>query len=311
MRAVRNTPDGPAVIDVAEPSGASIVRVDVVASGICSSDLLGIDMGPEPVTLGHEFSARTPSGEIVAVLPNAPCGSCDQCVEGRVQLCRVLRPTIHGFFRDGGMADSVGVAPSSLVTLPETVDGRDACLVEPLAVALHAVNRLALQPGAQVLVVGAGAIGLCCVAVLRDLGIESAVAARHEHQTRAAEALGARLPGAAEYDAVIEAAGTQSAFDTAVARTRPGGSVALAATYPTGVRFGIEVSLAEVSLVPAFTYGHHHGRREFDDAASLLGRIPELGDVLITHRFPLEDAPEAFRVASDRESGAIKVVLEP
>jgi threonine dehydrogenase-like Zn-dependent dehydrogenase len=236
VRAVRNTPDGPAVVNVPEPSGANLVRVDVVASGICSSDLLGIDMGPEPVTLGHEFSARTQSGEIVAVLPNVPCGACDQCLEGRVQLCRVLRPTIHGFFRDGGMADAVGVAPSSLVTLPETVDGRDACLVEPLAVAL---------------------------------------------------------------------------FDSAVVRTRPGGSVALAAMYPTGVRFGIEVSLAEVSLVPAFTYGHHHGRREFDDAASLLGRIPELADVLITHRFPLEDAPEAFRVASDRGSGAIKVVLEP
>ena len=311
MRAVRNTPNGPAVVDVTEPSGANRVLVDVVASGICSSDLLGIDMGPEPVTLGHEFSARAPSGEIVAVLPNVACGACDQCLEGRVQLCRGLRPTIHGFFCDGGMAEAVAVAPSSLVPLPQTVDGRDACLVEPLAVALHTVNRLALQPGAQVLVVGAGAIGLCCVAVLRDLGIESAVEARHEHQRRAAEVLGAQSAKASEYDAVIEAAGTQSAFDTAVARARPGSSIALAATYPTGVRFGIEVSLAEVSLVPAFTYGHHHGSREFDDAASLLGRIPELADALITHRFPLEDAPEAFRVASDRRSGAIKVVLEP
>ena len=59
MRAVRNTPDGPAVLEVPEPDGPGLVRVDVVASGICSSDLLGIDMGPEPITLGHEFSART------------------------------------------------------------------------------------------------------------------------------------------------------------------------------------------------------------------------------------------------------------
>ena len=137
-----------------------------MASGICSSDLLGVSFGPEPVTLGHEFSARTPTGATVAVLPNAPCGACDLCLAGREQLCRVLRPTIHGFFRDGGMADAVVVEPSSVVALPPGVDGHDACLVEPLAVALHAVHRLDPQAGARVLVVGAGAIGLSCVAVL-------------------------------------------------------------------------------------------------------------------------------------------------
>lgn len=311
MRAVRNTPDGPAVVEVPDPEGPGRVRVEVVASGICSSDLMGIDMGPEPITLGHEFSARTPDGDVVAVLPNVPCGECDQCRDGRDQLCRVLRPTIHGFFRDGGMADAVAVAPSSFVPLPATVDGRDACLVEPLAVALHTVHRIAPEPGSRVLVVGGGAIGLCCVAVLRDLGIEAAIDARHAHQVRAGEALGAEPPDATEYDAVIEAAGTQSALDAAVGRARPGASVGIAATYPVGVRIGIEMSLKEVSLVPAFTYGHHHGRREFDEAAAVLGRIPGLADVLVTHRFPLDDAPEAFRVASDRSAGAIKVVLEP
>lgn len=310
MRAVRHTADGPAVVDVAEPDGPGI-RVAMVASGICSSDLLGINLGPEPITIGHEFSARTPSGEIVAVLPNAPCGHCDQCVDGRDELCRVLLPSVHGFFRDGGMADAVLVDPSSLVALPDGVDGRDACLVEPLAVALHTVHRLAPEPGARVLVIGAGAIGLCCIAVLRDLGLDTAVEARHDHQRNAAEALGARAMGGGEYDAVIEAAGSQTALDSAVARVRPGGSVALAATYPGGVRLGVELSLKEVSLVPAFTYGHHHGRREFDDAAELLGRSPDLPGLVVTHRFPLEEASEAFRVAADRSSGAIKVVLEP
>jgi 2-desacetyl-2-hydroxyethyl bacteriochlorophyllide A dehydrogenase len=308
---VRNTPDGPAVLEVPDPGGPGLVRLEVVASGICSADLLGFDLGPVPVTLGHEFSARTPDGEVVAVLPNVPCGACDQCLAGRDQLCRVLRPTIHGFFRDGGMADAVAVSPASLVPLPAAVDGRDACLVEPLAVALHALHRLDLAPDARVLVVGAGAIGLCCAAVLRDLGVATAVAARHAHQLRAAEVLGVGPAEAVEYDAVIEAAGTQSALDAAVEHAMPNGKVALAATYANGVRVGLEVSMKEISLIPAFTYGHHHGRRDFDVAAEVLGRTPELVDALVTHRFPLEDASEAFRVASDRAAGAIKVVLEP
>ena len=310
MRAVRYTPDGVSVVSVPDPEDSG-VRIDVVASGICSSDLLGVSFTAEPVTLGHEFSGRTPSGETVAILPNAPCGTCDQCTVGREQLCRVLRPTIHGFFRDGGMADAVVVRPSSVVTLPSEVDGRDACLVEPLAVALHAVHRLGPEQGTRVLVVGAGIVGLCCVVVLRDLGVEVDIDARYAHQQRAAEALGAHVGATGEYDGVIEAAGSQSALDEAVQRSRPEGTVAIAAMYGAGVSLGVELSLKEVTLRPAFTYGHHHGRREFDDAAALLGRVPELPGVVVTHRFPLDDAAHAFRVAADRCSGAIKVVLEP
>jgi threonine dehydrogenase-like Zn-dependent dehydrogenase len=310
MRAVRHTSAGPTVVTVPEPEGDG-VRVDVVASGICSSDLLGVSFAPEPVTLGHEFSARTPSGAAVAVLPNAPCGECDRCVAGDDQLCRELRPTIHGFFRDGGMADAVVVRQSSLVPLPSGVDVRDACLVEPLAVALHTAHRLDRRPGERVLVVGAGVIGLSCIAVLRDLGFEVDVEARHPHQQQAAEALGARVGASGEYDGVIEAAGSQRALDGAVEWTRPGGTIAIAATYGAGVTIGVDLSLKEVTLRPAFTYGHHHGRREFDEAAEILGRVPDFPGVVVTHRFPLDVAALAFRVAADRASGAIKVVLEP
>ena len=110
---------------------------------------------------------------------------------------------------------------------------------------------------------------------------------------------------------MIEAAGSQTALDLAVERARPGGAVAIPAMYGAGVTLGVEVSMKEITLLPAFTYGHHHGRREFDDAAAVLGRAPDLADVMITHRFPLADAAHAFRVAADRSSGAIKVVLEP
>ncbi len=69
--------------------------------------------------------------------------------------------------------------------------------------------------------------------------------------------------------------------------------------------------MKEITLVPAFTYGHHEGASEFDMAADLLGRRPDIAATLVTHRFDLEDAAEAFRVAGDRTAPAIKVVLHP
>jgi threonine dehydrogenase-like Zn-dependent dehydrogenase len=66
-----------------------------------------------------------------------------------------------------------------------------------------------------------------------------------------------------------------------------------------------------VRVIPSYTYGHHHGEREFEEAAHLLAAHPELSETIVTHRFPLADAPAAFRTAADRSAGAIKVVIEP
>jgi 2-desacetyl-2-hydroxyethyl bacteriochlorophyllide A dehydrogenase len=309
VHAVRETPDGIAVVDVPEPSGAG-VRVVVAASGICSSDLPGAAW-PRSVTLGHEFSGHTDDGTPVAVLPNVPCGRCDQCGAGRPQLCRNLHATIHGFFRDGGMAESVVVDESCLSPLPAPVDVRDGCLVEPLAVALHTFHRAAAPPTTRVLVGGGGALGLASVAVARSPGHRVDLLARHQFQRAAGEALGAGGDAQAEYDVVVEAAGTQSALDAATERASPGGTIALAGMYGEGVTFGVALAMKEVSLVPAFTYGHHESRREFDVAVEMLAADAAIAEVMITHRFPLEDARRAFATAADRSAGAIKVVLEP
>jgi threonine dehydrogenase-like Zn-dependent dehydrogenase len=310
MRAVRSTPAGITVADVSEPRPEDGVRIAVAASGICSSDLPGAAW-ERSVTLGHEFSGWAEDGSPVAVLPNVPCGGCDQCLKGRTQLCRKLHPTICGFFRDGGMADAVAVDPSCLSPLPDDVDVRDACLVEPLAVALHTLNRAASTSDTRLLVIGGGAIGLACVAVARALGHEVDISARYPFQQRAGESLGAGTIVLPEYEVVIEAAGSQSALDAATQHACPGGTVALAAMYGAGATIGVAMAMREISLVPAFTYGHHESRREFDDAVAVLAAYPEIARVMITHRFPLAGAAEAFAVAADRSSGAIKVVLEP
>jgi threonine dehydrogenase-like Zn-dependent dehydrogenase len=88
-------------------------------------------------------------------------------------------------------------------------------------------------------------------------------------------------------------------------------SIVVAATYWEPVSFGTDLLGKEVRLVPSAMYGRHHGVREFEIAAALLAERPELADVLVSHRFALDDAAEAFRVSGDRTTGAIKVVLEP
>jgi len=83
------------------------------------------------------------------------------------------------------------------------------------------------------------------------------------------------------------------------------------ATYWTPVEIGHALLGKEVRLVPAFTYGHHHGRREFEEAAAILASEPNIPDAIVTHRLPLDEAGRAFEIAADRRSGAIKVLMEP
>jgi threonine dehydrogenase-like Zn-dependent dehydrogenase len=312
MRAVRNTEGGIRLVEVppVEPSD-ELVRVRVRAAGICGSDLHLIGWGPLPVTLGHEFAGVLDDGTEVAVEPQTPCLDCDRCRAGDSQLCPAASSRIHGVSIDGGLADEVLVDRRALVALPSGVRVGDAGLVEPLAVAVHGVNRAAVEPDQRVLVIGGGSIGLCAVAALGHAGVRADLAARHPHQIEAGERLGAGTAPGSSYDVVIDAAGTQGAVDEAFRRVRPGGTVLALATYWTPVQVGLAMTASEVRFVASTTYGHHHGRREFDVAAEVLAAVPELPDALVTHRFGLDDAAEAFRVAGDRASGAIKVQLGP
>ena len=113
-------------------------------------------------------------------------------------------------------------------------------------------------------------------------------------------------------DVVFECAGTASALAEAVERVRPGGTVVVPATYWDPIELpALSWFLKEVHLVPASMYARPGGgERDIDRAARLLAATPDLGSALVTHRFPLDGAVEAFTTAGDRASGAIKVVLD-
>jgi threonine dehydrogenase-like Zn-dependent dehydrogenase len=311
MRAVRCVQDDVEVVDVPRPAGDG-VRVRMRAAGICGSDLHLISSGMGiPYTLGHELAGELSDGTPVAIEPLVPCGACELCVRGDYNLCHSAPDMIVGIMRDGGMAEELLVPPRCLVPLPAGVPVSDASLIEPLAVVVHGFRLAGLHGGQRVAVVGAGNIGLCAVAAARAGGAEVGLVARYDSQAAAGERLGAK-PVDGEYDIVVDAAGTPSALDRAAELCRPGGILVLVAVYWEGLSLpAFLVPMKEIRVLPSSMYGRSGAARDIDVAAAMLASNPEIARAIITHRFPLEAAREAFRVARDRKAGAIKVVLEP
>ena len=286
------------------------VVVKVASSGICGSDLHLLAWNL-PVVLGHEFAGFLSDGTPVAVEPLATCGTCEACRAGAYNLCVDVMGSLLGTSRNGGMAESCMVPASALTRLPAGLAPSDACLVEPLAVAVHGVRRGRITAGDRVAVVGAGSVGQMALVAAQAVGATVAVEGRHDHQRQVAERLGA-APVEGTYDVVLEAAGTSSALARAAELCRPGGRIVLLGTYWDEVAFpAMALCMNEIELIPSSMYGRSGPSRDVDVAATILAARPEVATQVITHRFPLDAAAEAFATAADRSSGAIKVVLEP
>ncbi len=314
MRAVRFEKGRIRVVDAPVPSlEGDGVAVRVRGCGICGSDLSMLDSGWElPGTPGHEIAGTLDDGTPVAVEPLAPCGHCEYCARGEYQLCRSGNDIIYGVGRDGGMAEALVVPRRALVPLPRAVDVAAACLVEPLAVAVHGLRRAGVRADARVAVIGGGPIGLSAVAAASASGCEVGLAARHPAQIAAGAALGARPLGSGEHDLAIDCAGNAGSLAQAVDCLRPGGTLLLLSTaWGDLVLPGMALGAKQVDVISSLMYSRSTAGRDFDVAASLLGARPEIAGVMITHRFPLERAADAFDAARDRAAGAIKVVLEP
>ncbi|MEN9801099.1 MAG: hypothetical protein RLZ37_224 [Actinomycetota bacterium] len=310
MRAVRGSSAGVLVVDTPDPiADSNQVIVGVSRAGICASDLHMIAEGFTGVTLGHEFGGRLHDGTLVAVRPTGACGSCDSCMGGRINLCASAFGGFHGGLIDGGWADRVCVDRSTMFAVPQSVTPGGAALVEPLAVAVHGMRRVVISEGDRVAVIGGGSVGLAVVAALNHLGIEVDIDARYPHQQQAAEQLGAHVGLRGNYGIVLDAVGSQSAVEASVRACRSGGSIVELGVFWQPITLGRELTLREISLIPALFYAHDHSQSDFDLAIEIIATKPDIESIFVTHVFGLEDAAEAVRVAGDRSAGAIKVHL--
>ena len=311
MRAVRGTEGRVQVVDVAEPEPAddSMVMIDVASVGICGSDLHLV--GRTGVTLGHEIGGWL-DGRPVTVCPISYCGTCPNCQSGHTAVCQKGAANVVGIHRDGGMADRVLVDRASVVELPDSIDAELACLVEPVAVGVHALNAVDIDSSTRIAIIGGGTVGLVLAALALQRGCTVDLSARHAHQQAAATALGAGTEPKGRYDITIDAAGTETAMKEAVQRCRTGGTLLIAGTYWNDVMWpGMTAQLKELKILPVVYYGHHNGERELDTAARLLAELPNLSPTLVTHRMSLNDAAEGFAVSANRSTGSVKVLLLP
>jgi len=306
--------------------GEALVRVEAV--GLCGSDLHWYEEGgiggtriARPIVPGHEMAGRTEDGRLVAVEPAIPCGHCPLCAEGHPNLCPTIRFSGHGDV-DGSMREWMAWPSHNLFPLPEGLTAADGAMLEPLGVAIHAVDLAHVRPGASVGVFGAGPIGLLCLQVAKAAGAARLVAtdlATRPRRLEAAAAIGAgafpaedgreaaairEAIGGYGLDVAIEAAGVQSAVDAAVDAVRPGGRVVLAG-IPGDERTSVRASSARrKGLTIAFVRRMKH---TYPRALALAtaGRVDLRS--MVTHRFPLAEAARAFEVAALREG--LKVVV--
>jgi L-iditol 2-dehydrogenase len=300
--------------------GPGDVLVQVGGVGLCGSDrhwflegAIGDAALRTPLVLGHELAGVVVDGprggERVVLDPAVPCGVCALCTSGQGHLCRELRFAGHGS-TDGGLRTFVAWPGHLVHALPASVSDEAAPLLEPLGVALHALDLGGGEAGTTAAVLGCGPLGLLLVQALRAAGVSVELGADPlEHRAAAARDLGARTavaPGV-EVDVAYEAAGDDEALAAAIAVTRPGGRVVVVG-IPDGDRSTFAAAAArrkELTLVLCRRMRADDLRRAVELAAS--GRL-ELGE-LVTARYGLDDGPQAFRDLVERRG--LKVVVEP
>jgi L-iditol 2-dehydrogenase len=298
-----------------EPSaGGVLLRVRAV--GLCGSDRHWFEEGAigdagltRPLVLGHEFVATIESGarvgERVAVDPADACGRCAQCLAGLEHLCSNARFAGHGF-TDGALRTVMAWPERLTYAVPEALPDVEAALLEPLGVALHALDLGQVTAGSTAGVFGCGPIGLLLVQLLRRAGAEVFAVDPLPHRQAAVEAVGAS-PEPREVDVVFEVAGTQGALDGALVAARPAGRVVLVG-IPDGDRTSFSASVARrkgLTLLVSRRMTQH-------DLPRAIGLV-ESGSVdlsgLVTERHPLSEWPDAFAALSERRG--LKVVIEP
>ena len=212
-----------------------------------------------PSPFGHEFCGiDVATGRRVVAANSAPCGSCAPCRRGEETLCENLRPFLNGAYAEFLLVPE-RIAALNLLPVPPALPPEVAALVEPLACCLHGVERAQVEAGQTVAVLGPGPIGLMLCAAVRDAGARVVAVGGRPERRELARSFGAEPGDAASADVVVEAVGTEQAWQDALALVRPGGTVLFFGRSPS-TRFGCSTR-SSPSAEPSTTRPGTSGRR--------------------------------------------------
>ena len=316
------------------------VLLQVASVGVCGSDVhyyvhgrIGSQVVAEPIIMGHEFSAWVAGlgdgvtglelGQLVAVDPGISCGACEPCSQGHPNLCPHVRfcgtPPIDGVFAEYTVMPAENCFP-----LPEGMDAAQGALLEPLGIAIHAVDLAHLRPGGTVAVLGAGPIGLLIAAVARAAGASEvymtepladrrrfavdyiADAALDPEQSDVVAGI-LDLTGGRGVDVAFEAAGAPGTPQQAAAVTRIGGKVVVAGIPADGLMTLSADTVRHKGLTLKLVRRMKH---TYPRAIRLVGTGQVDLEPLATHHLPLERVGEAMEMVAGYEDGVLRAIIE-
>lgn len=292
-----------AEVPAPEPAGNRTV-LRVLKCGLCRTDAKMWAQGQRdlvlPRILGHEIcGVEEKTGKRFTVWPGEGCGTCDQCVKGCENLCPEMK--ILGFNRDGGLAEKVLVPESSLIQVPEGLTDEIACLTEPMACTLNALDQSGIKEGDNVLIFGGGAVGL-----MTALSAKSAKARPFIVETAPEKLTKSRqfrtimdIPSAAtcpnsSFDVVINACSSADTFPSGIDLLASGGRFCLFSGFAGEATFSArninEIHYRQLTVVGA--YGCT--RDQFSRATKLLNQYEEEARLLIEEEIGLGRTNDAF-----------------
>jgi len=310
------------------------VLVKVKAVSICGSDLhayLGVSKRRiPPLVMGHEFSGEIAElgssvtniqvGERVVIEPVLSCGTCQPCRRGRSNICENLQ--LVGLHINGAFSEYVAVPAKKCHRLPKTVSFEEASLVEPLAVAVHAVNVASVEKNDTISIIGSGAIGLMTLLVAKDRGVRTIfVLDTLDYRLALAQKLGAtttinvkkenpvqKILKSGGVDTVFEAVGHQETVQQGLAIVKRGGTVVIIGMLEATMQLPmLDVTVKEIKIQGSYGYTSD----DFQHALHLIADRKVSVKPLITHMLAFQDIKTGFEILSKGSENVIKVVLTP
>lgn len=315
---------------------ADEVLVHIQRIGVCGSDI-HVFHGKHPYTSypvvqGHEVSGTVVEfgsevkglaiGDKVVFMPQVTCGTCFPCLTGNYHICDNLK--VLGFQTNGAGQEYFAVQASKVLKPPQSVSLDQAALVEPVAVAVHALGRYGPMANAHVLVLGAGTIGSLVGQCARAMGaakvmitdvseykLEKALACGFERVVNTAkEDLGQAIDeyfGVRKADVILECVGVQPTITQAVNLARKGSTIVVVGVF--GEKPVVDLGLVqdrELSLIGTLMYQY----RDYEKAIQLVASGKLCLDQMITHRFKFRDFLKAYETIEASGGQYLKVMID-
>lgn len=323
------------VENITDPKpGPSELCIEIAYSGICGSDLHTLKGAhpflPLPNAPGHEFTGKVITigkdvknfkiGDRVTCEPNLVCGECYNCKIGRYNICENLK-TIGGQSA-GAMADYFIAPEEKTIRIPDKLTLKNAVFVEPLAVGVHAVKKAGVLFGKNVVLIGAGTIGLMTLSCIIHAGAKNIIIADlSDKRLSFAKKIGATQlinPNKENIvqkiilkklyegiDFVFECAGNENSMRDAIKIVRKGGKIIVIGVFEKEININMaEIQDRELELIGSLMYT----RRDITNAIDMIANGQLKTNLFISKEYPLEEAKEAFMAALDTKNN-LKVIF--